>query len=138
MNDRLKQSRIEGEIKTHELEIMEKAKLKKRNAILEGEDYLIWWTNGDDYEKAEYYIEERINDLEYVRKEFVNMDGRPTRGRLWIPEFIKLEAMRLFDETSNVYDYCLKAGGIVFKVDDFDTVIHLPGVITNLDLKEIL
>lgn len=117
-------------------------------------DYLIWWLSQADCEslaESPLYVEvvedgrvidHRIDGLPgYLDTEFWSRVGRAGRGRLWVSSALPLpgnfaidyDATCIGGQKLSFADY----GGIVFRAEDKSTVVALPGIITDTNLRLI-
>lgn len=110
--------------------------------------YIIWWLNADDCKNLERQhvrvrAEEEATAIdglpEYVKDEFWSRYTRAGRGRLWVSPLLDLPAD--FAITWDVQSNAVKKfsfsdyGGIVLLASDKPSVVALPGVLTDLDLR---
>lgn len=97
---------------------------------------LIWWLS----EREHAAIGEAPANLpDYIRSEYISMDGRPRRGRLWIaPAVERIDISHLPDEAFLAIDeHWENFGGIVIRDADLPTVECLPGIVTDLNLRRL-
>jgi len=107
-------------------------------------DYAVWWTSQgccelmivacppDDQKGWTTLLAETFSLPGYIASELSSRLGRAGRGRLWIPETIPLEGILWPDKpTSLMASQC---GGIVIYARDVESVRHLPGFVTDLEM----
>jgi hypothetical protein len=99
--------------------------------------YLVWWLTEEDY--CGFQPQAGKNPLkiaDYIWGEFCDRCGRPGRGRLWVPENIKIEQMTVSENDSRWSDY-IEAGGIVIEAKDSPACALWGGRFTTLALDAV-
>lgn len=98
------------------------------------DEFFILWTTSED--AGEIYGS-LLEIPDYLRQQARSRQGRPARGRLWIddafPDDIQVDPW----PDNELSRKCDKLGGIVFKAEDLEVVLDLPGIVTDLRLNEI-
>ena len=100
------------------------------------EEIAIWWLNGHSENEAIIDDGDIERLPEYLASEVHSLHGRPTRGRLWVPEEIQINEIQ-WDETKPRAKDCADRGGIVFWRKDLHHLAGLPGFVTDTRMNEI-
>lgn len=101
------------------------------------EIFLVWWLSQSDYYDLSDEI--RSNLPPYIAEEVSSREGRAGRGRLWIPQSIDLKEIDWSDDHYNARRIIANsAGGIVFRLKDFDKIKNLPGFVTDTKLDDFI
>ena len=107
----------------------------KRGFSLESKElpkgFLVWWLTEE--EQTQITPEEWLRVPIYIKDEFASLEGRPRRGRLWVPKDIDVEEIPWDDQHPNA-EKLGRAGGIVFHDSDKEALMGLPGLVTDLKL----
>lgn len=104
-------------------------------------EYLIWWTNQSDVERIEHLgLDGQLGHWpKYIFDQFASRNGRNGRGRLWIDSSLTKPGMpqevENWTEKNPVCRMAQDAGGIVILATDVGEVAHLPGFVTDFDMK---
>ena len=93
--------------------------------------YAIWWLS---QEACEQVINADHNLPDYIRNELNSRQGRPGRGRLWVPKSIDLDEITWNDEAT-MASAASSCGGIVIDAVDISHVMFLPGFVTDTRLE---
>ena len=96
----------------------------------------IWWLNGHSENDAIIDDGDIERLPEYLAGEVYSLHGRPTRGRLWVPEEIQINEIK-WDDTKPRAKDCADRGGIVFWRKDLSFLKGLPGFVTDTQMNEI-
>ena len=94
-------------------------------------EFLIWWLTED--EQAQITPEQWMRIPIYIKDELASLDGRPRRGRSWVPKDIDVEEIPWDDQHPNA-ERLGRAGGIVFRTTDKEALGGLPGLVTDLKM----
>ena len=103
-------------------------------------DLYIWWTSQKDCEEHNKISDDFNLDIDgdtYLDNQFNSRLGRSGRGRLWIDNKFDITGIDWNEEKAdqlNLND----CGGIVFSKEDLNLVSSYPGIITDLNLNQIL
>lgn len=101
-------------------------------------DLAIWWTNQSE---ANAIHDGDLGELPAaIANQLWSRIGRNGRGRLWVAA--ELESIPDVSvspwPTSSMATYLSEScGGVVIRRSDIDKVNHLPGTITDFDLKRL-
>lgn len=87
----------------------------------------VWWVNQADCEAID---EGRISEG-YIREEYSSRLGRAGRGRLWVPDGIKVQKVEV--PKTVVYEGQDTHGGIVIFKADVEKVRPLGGILSDAD-----
>ena len=93
--------------------------------------FLIWWLTEE--EQAQIKPEQWLSVPIYIKNELASLEGRPRRGRLWVPRDIDVKEIPWNDQHLNA-GRLSRAGGIVFHDSDKGALQKLPGLVTDLKL----
>lgn len=103
-------------------------------------NYYIWWLNQPNTIAA---IKE-LNVLpKYLKEQLESRRGRPGRGRLWVDSSFPEMGVDPWPDTELGHELAGRrgpekdAGGIVFKEEDLELVLRLPGIVTDFKLDRI-
>lgn len=100
--------------------------------------FLVWWLRQEDYHGYEPHKEQNpLKIPDYAWKEFKALCGRSGRGRIWIPDHIKLEALPVSEHDSRWTPELLQAGGIIIEEQHAKDCFAWGGKITTLTLDPI-
>lgn len=96
----------------------------------------VWWCpSKDDYRLQDLY--EEVGKLPgYIAKEARNIMGRPRRGRLWVSSSIRPQIQRIdWDDSKSCSSRAAESGGIIIYKRDIDTLVNMPGFVTDLQMN---
>lgn len=118
-------------------------------------NYLIWWLSQIDCDRIEEaaLVQAELNLSgtvekewlegvpEYISVEYFSLLGRAGRNRLWVASSLNLPYdFRIEWKDDSVGAQKLSFddyGGIVIRAEDKGSIIHLPGIVTDLELHLI-
>jgi hypothetical protein len=108
--------------------------------ITDKNELAVWWLNQWDYENG-IELEDGKLDIfglpEYLQDEVRSRQGRPGRGRLWVPDGIEIQDIPWPEKETPLTRHLGKCGGIVFWRRDLPIVKEFPGVVTDMDLVRL-
>ena len=93
--------------------------------------FLIWWLTKE--EQAQITPDQWLRVPIYIKDELASLEGRPRRGRLWVPQDIDIKEIPWDDQHPNA-ERLSHAGGIVFHESDRAVLMGLSGLVTDLKL----
>ncbi len=105
-----------------------------------GSELFVWWLMPSDYQGFEPHQER--NPLlipDYAWEQFCSLCGRAGRGRLWVPDHIKIDRLPIDADDDKWKDnpVFLASGGIVIEARHADDCARWGGLITTLTLDPV-
>jgi hypothetical protein len=103
-----------------------------------GSQFLVWWLTEEDY--CGFEPHQKRNPLrlpDYAWEQFCSRCGRAGRGRLWVPDHIKMDSLPVTEDDPRWTPELLKAGGIVIEARHADDCARWGGTITTLTLDRV-
>ena len=100
-------------------------------------DLLVWWLAEADY--CGFHPEQDKNPLklaDYIWEEFTSLCGRAGRGRLWVPNHIRIEKLDAAEDDPRWPEY-IEAGGIVIERKDAPACALWGGRFTDFKLNPV-
>ena len=107
------------------------------------EDFAAWWVSHEDITEVLDPVHGAANGLpSYVLDELEGMQGRPLRGRLWVPPFMKgppgsFDIGEAADFGTPFGRALARTGAIIVRREDVPKLQHFPGHVTTLELERL-
>lgn len=103
----------------------------------------VWWLTPQDIQDitsgGPIHVASVAAMPAYLAKEFFSATGRNGRGRLWVaPQFGDVSCVPSDLTDTPLLMHIDRCAGIVLKRADLDALLHLPGIVTDLQFRRLV